>query len=1052
MSETGYAAFISYRHKPLDTGVAKAVHRQIEAYRVPPHIAKTSGRKRLGKVFRDQEELPLLADLGEGIRQALVKSEWLILICSPDLPKSKWCMAEVDYFIELGRRDRILTVLVDGEPVDSFPPQLRFQDIGGETVEIEPLAADVRAGSAGASVGKVRSEKLRLLAPMLGVGYDDLRRRQRERFLRRFAVISACVAAFSLAAGAYVLNQNALIARQRNEALTSQSKFLSGISAELLAAGDPATAVLLALEALPEDLGDPDRPLVDAAVAALRNARASRAQGEYTLTGGVSAAFHNVWDYLEKDRVLTFSDDGQQFFYHMPSGRLLGEAPGTLEASCPERSLVAMSQVVDGKKRVALYDLGDLARPLIELTGPDSYYRASFAGAGQYLVRSLTGSASAENFAELLETDSGESVFKLTEGELLPGVDLQEMFHPYMSVAAVSPDGKALAVAIGRAQAGMASLKLYGLPSGAEGPALEYEISDGTQGYWQEQGADQLAFSPDGRFLSVVGGNSATHIFLAASGERVFSLPPPDGVSESYEVRTEFSPDSRWIVLWAADLGLAAYRAETGERAVLPEAAPASVDYAGFTGECTLVLHRAAASDELAILPLDAPERQYTVTIPELYSDPGVGLTVALAHRGLTAHADGFTAFGGRGAYQLWEHAPGAGSFAAEAGAANDLRRFAHARYNSDAARAFSPDGRRFAVSIEGVVRIFDADTLAELAAAEAEANGNRTRQLLWLPDGERLLTISYDGGARVLDAGSGAVLRAWASKYVYSPFPTVAALSPDGRFFALNNPSQIGGMYDLDNYERLYDFAELFEDDSGNKSLNFTDTYAFSPDGAFYLEIPPESGEQPFELAAIDPRTGDVLKRFPYNLEFGMTVSPDGRRVAFGGKAGHDSSAPYGFFMIDTETGAELWHVDIEVGIRGIAAFSPDGAFVAASDTNDGRTAVWDAATGESLWLFEGYDPMFSPDSRSLLLAGAPALNLYPFDDWSGNVVYDLQSGLATVKLPRSGTFSPDGGAVLTQDRIWLSKPLETLMREAREQLSGRRLTDAERRRFYLD
>ena len=104
-----YEAFISYRHKELDIAAAKAIHRQIETYRIPAYIKKRSGKAKIGKIFRDQDELPLMADLGEGIRAALEQSEWLIVICTPELPESKWCMAEIDYFISLGRRNRILT-------------------------------------------------------------------------------------------------------------------------------------------------------------------------------------------------------------------------------------------------------------------------------------------------------------------------------------------------------------------------------------------------------------------------------------------------------------------------------------------------------------------------------------------------------------------------------------------------------------------------------------------------------------------------------------------------------------------------------------------------------------------------------------------------------------------------------------------------------------------------------------------------------------------------------------------------------------------------------
>ncbi|MDR1205123.1 MAG: toll/interleukin-1 receptor domain-containing protein [Peptococcaceae bacterium] len=285
-NKAAYETFISYRHKELDTRLAKAIHRQLETYRIPSNIAKRAGKKRMGKVFRDQDELPLLADLGEGVRRALEASEWLIVVCSPDLPESKWCMAEVDYFIELGRRDRILTVLIGGEPKESFPPQLRFEALNGETVEREPLAADVRGNSAAASLRKLRREKLRLLAPMLGVGYDDLRRRQRRRSMQMAAAAGLSVVLILSAFLAYALVQNTRLERQRNAALQSQSRFLSNISQEMNQAGDTMSALMLALEALPGDLQKPDRPLVAEAEAALRQAMQGPAGEGFVLDSG----------------------------------------------------------------------------------------------------------------------------------------------------------------------------------------------------------------------------------------------------------------------------------------------------------------------------------------------------------------------------------------------------------------------------------------------------------------------------------------------------------------------------------------------------------------------------------------------------------------------------------------------------------------------------------------------------------------------------------------------------------------------------------------------
>ena len=123
-----YSAFISYRHLPADISAAKAVQRALETYRIPRDIRKKIGRKKLNRCFRDQDEMPLANDLGQSIEKALQESEWLIVICTPDLPKSAWCLREVDYFIEMGRRDHIIPVLVSGEAQESFPPQIFWRE------------------------------------------------------------------------------------------------------------------------------------------------------------------------------------------------------------------------------------------------------------------------------------------------------------------------------------------------------------------------------------------------------------------------------------------------------------------------------------------------------------------------------------------------------------------------------------------------------------------------------------------------------------------------------------------------------------------------------------------------------------------------------------------------------------------------------------------------------------------------------------------------------------------------------------------------------------
>lgn len=200
-----YDAFISYRHLPLDQAVADRTQKLLETYKPPRGL----GKDRIGRLFRDQTELPTSGDLDDALQRALASSRFLIVILSPRLKESKWCMEEIRSFKEAhgGKIDHILPVLVEGEPADSIPDILRHEtrrvlraDNVEETVEVEvePLCCDVRAETPQASLKKLRTEMLRLAAPMLGVGFDDLYRRNQRRKHRRMAV--AAGATFSLMA------------------------------------------------------------------------------------------------------------------------------------------------------------------------------------------------------------------------------------------------------------------------------------------------------------------------------------------------------------------------------------------------------------------------------------------------------------------------------------------------------------------------------------------------------------------------------------------------------------------------------------------------------------------------------------------------------------------------------------------------------------------------------------------------------------------------------------------------------------------------------------
>ena len=71
-----YDAFISYRHTPLDMEIAKKLHRSLETFPIPLAVQKKTGKKKIRRVFRDQEELPIGSNLTDKINAALKETEY----------------------------------------------------------------------------------------------------------------------------------------------------------------------------------------------------------------------------------------------------------------------------------------------------------------------------------------------------------------------------------------------------------------------------------------------------------------------------------------------------------------------------------------------------------------------------------------------------------------------------------------------------------------------------------------------------------------------------------------------------------------------------------------------------------------------------------------------------------------------------------------------------------------------------------------------------------------------------------------------------------------
>jgi possible WD repeat-containing protein len=261
-----YDAFISYRHVEPDQTVAKYVLQMIEIFKVPKEFYK-DGKSPVFRVFRDREELAA-RDLGASIEEALTQSRYLVVICSKRTPLSEWCQKEIEIFKGLHGEERIIPVLIEGEPDEAFPNPLKEIKDQGDVHEI--LAADIRPDEifgdeftgyenlqdkhklnelTKQSIKLLNTEKYRIMATILGCSFGDLKQRDKERKNKRILNLSLSAGAVFLVFGIFMAAYHkAEVARQ--EAVQSNASILMKTSKDYAGDGDYLKAALVAKEAM----------------------------------------------------------------------------------------------------------------------------------------------------------------------------------------------------------------------------------------------------------------------------------------------------------------------------------------------------------------------------------------------------------------------------------------------------------------------------------------------------------------------------------------------------------------------------------------------------------------------------------------------------------------------------------------------------------------------------------------------------------------------------------------------------------------------------------
>lgn len=194
--------FISYNHK--DVKWAQWLQKKLEWYRLPTEAHNELSESRyIRPVFRDRDTLTS-GVLNDELRKHLEASKYLVVLCSPNSAKSEWVSDEIKAFIEMGRLDKIVPFIVDGNPQDYSRADIT-QPLMGECFPLALRKWNMEhpdknlLGIAVTDDGKTDRQKafVRLVAHLLGVEFDSLWLRHK-RFVKRIVAIASIIAVLAL--------------------------------------------------------------------------------------------------------------------------------------------------------------------------------------------------------------------------------------------------------------------------------------------------------------------------------------------------------------------------------------------------------------------------------------------------------------------------------------------------------------------------------------------------------------------------------------------------------------------------------------------------------------------------------------------------------------------------------------------------------------------------------------------------------------------------------------------------------------------------------------
>ena len=276
-----------------------------------------------------------------------------------------------------------------------------------------------------------------------------------------------------------------------------------------------------------------------------------------------------------------------------------------------------------------------------------------------------------------------------------------------------------------------------------------------------------------------------------------------------------------------------------------------------------------------------------------------------------------------------------------------------------------SPDGRLIAaISKDGnQTWVWDASS-GILKHTFVSAQNSGAAGIDFIPNQNTLLTVGYNGTARLWDLESGQLLHQFENNNQISA--ECYAISPDGKVLLVNTLNGVSYLWDLTGGAELRHFS------------NPSQTWgaAFFPDGHSYATA---NADGSIRLWEMNLRVG--LPSFPKQPGgySDVVFSPDGRSIL---SAGFDGIAR----LWDIESKAELRQLRMDAISMTSARFSPDGKTILTTSLS-GNAILWETDRGQEIRRFGEstfgtiypYASAFSTDGKRLaILWGDPSIRIW--------------------------------------------------------------------------